>query len=273
MTRYGFIGTGSMGSMLVRRFIASGGIAPAAITASSKTMVSARALAGATGIAAMESNRAVAEHADVLFICVKPLVVRSVLAEIRSVLRPGTLLISIAGCVTLRDLEEWAGNDVRCLRVIPSVTAWQDAGVSLVAWGSRVRPEDKALVLGLLNAIGTAVETDEKDFDPYTDLTSCGPALIVSLVQEFSRAAVRTGAVPPELAEFLARETLIGTGKILAAEKMSFDEVIARVATKGGTTEEGVKVIRDRLPDVMAEMLKAMDAKRQLTSDKVAAEK
>ena len=270
MTRYGFIGTGSMGSMLVRRFIAAGQIAPAAITASSKTRVSARVLAAQTGIAAAETNRAVARDADVLFICVKPLVVRSVLAEVKDQLKPGTLLVSIAGCVTLHNLRTWAGEDVRCVRVIPSVTAEQDAGVSLVAWGDSVRPEDKALVLSLLNAIGTAVEVDEKDFDPFTDLTSCGPALIVSLVQEFSKAAVRTGAVRPDVAEFLARETLAGTGKILAAEKMPFDEIIARVATKGGTTEEGVKVIRERLPEVMDAMIRAMDAKRKLTADKVA---
>jgi competence protein ComER len=273
MTRYGFIGTGSMGSMLVKQFIATGKISPAEISASSKTGISAQALAGRTGITVAPSNRAVAENADALFICVKPLVVRSVIAEVRTVLRPGTLLISIAGCVTLADLHQWAGDAVRCVRVIPSVTAEQGAGVSLVAWGKDISPEDRVLVLGLLNAIGTAVETDEKDFDPYTDLTSCGPALIASLVQEFAQAAVRTGAVRPEMAQFLAKETLIGTAKILDAEKMPFDEVISRVATKGGTTEEGVKVLRSRLPAVMDEMLRAMDAKRQLTADKVAAEK
>ena len=269
MTRFGFIGTGSMGSMLVRQFIAAGKIAPGAITASSKTMVSAWALAAKTGITAAGSNRAVAKDADVLFICVKPLVVRSVLFEVRDQLKPGALIVSIAGCVTLENLREWAGENVRCVRVIPSVTAEQDAGVSLVAWGRDVLSEDKALVLGLLNAIGTAVETEEKDFDPFTDLTSCGPALIAALVEEFAHAAVRNGAVRPEMAEFLAMETMIGTAKILAAEKMSFDNVIARVATKGGTTEEGVKVIRERLPKVMDEMLRAMDAKRQLTANKV----
>ena len=91
-------------------------------------------------------------------------------------------------------------------------------GISLVAWGPGVRPEDKKLILCLLNAIGTAVETDEENFDLYTDLTSCGPALIVSMVQEFAASAVRTGAIPPELAEYLVKETLIGTARILDGE-------------------------------------------------------
>ncbi|PKL65592.1 MAG: hypothetical protein CVV32_03805 [Methanomicrobiales archaeon HGW-Methanomicrobiales-3] len=270
MTRYGFIGTGSMGSMLVRKFIGTGLIRPADIIASSKSGVSAQSLAGTTGITVVSSNRAVADHVDVLFLCVKPLQVRQVLGEVRDVLAKDTLLISIAGCVSLENLREWAGDHVHCIRIIPSVTAEQNAGIALVAWGRSVRPEDKKLILSLLNAIGTAVETDEEHFDLFTDLTSCGPALIVSMVQEFAGAAVRTGAVQPELAEYLARETMIGTARILAGDQMTFDEVIRRVATKGGSTEEGVKVLRARLPSTMDEVLLALDAKRRVTSENVA---
>lgn len=270
MTRYGFIGTGSMGSMLVRKFIGPGLIGPADITASSKSGVSARALAGTTGIAAVLSNRAVADQADVLFLCVKPLQIRHVLGEVRDVLGKDTLLISIAGCVSLENLREWAGDHVHCVRIIPSVTAEQNAGISLAAWGRSVRPEDKKLILGLLNAIGTAVETDEEHFDLFTDLTSCGPALIVAMMKEFAGAAVRTGAVQPELAEYLVKETMIGTARILAGDQMKFDEVIRRVATKGGSTEEGVRVLEARLPATMDEVLAALDAKRKVTAEKVA---
>jgi hypothetical protein len=106
MTRYGFIGTGSMGSMLVRKFISTGTVAPAGIAASSRTGISARALADKTGITAAPSNNAVAAGADVLFICVKPADVQSVLQEVRGVLRPEALLVSIAGSVALASLKE-----------------------------------------------------------------------------------------------------------------------------------------------------------------------
>jgi competence protein ComER len=272
MTRYGFIGTGSMGSMLVRKFIGTGLVTPHEITASSRTGISACHLAEKTGITTVPSNRTVAENADVLFICVKPLEVRGVLKEIRSVLKPGTLLISIAGCVSLMDLGEWAGDAIRYVRIIPSVTAEQNAGVSLVAWGHSVRPEDKNLVLSLLNAIGTAVETDEGNFDLYTDLTSCAPGLIAAMMREFAAAAVRTGTIRPDLAEYLVRETLVGTARILDKEQMKFDAVIARVATKGGTTEEGVRVLHDRLPAVMDELIEATFAKRRIVTERVARE-
>ena len=270
MTRYGFIGTGSMGSMLIRKIIGMGLVAPGGISASSKSWVSARALAGTTGITAERSNRTVAGNADVLFICVKPLEVRGVLDEVRDVLNHDALLVSIAGCVSLENLRDWAGDTVHCVRVIPSVTAEENAGILLVAWGHGVTPGDKKLLLGLLNVIGTAVETDEQHFDLYTNLTSCGPALIVAMMREFAGAAVRTGTIPPELAEYLVKETMVGTACILDDEQGTFDGVIERVATKGGSTEEGVKVLQARLPDVMDEVLLALDAKRRVVSEKVA---
>jgi competence protein ComER len=128
MTRFGFIGTGSMGSMLVRKLTGNGIIAPADIAASSRTGLSARALAGRTGITAAPSNTAVATGAGVLFICVRPDDVRGVLEEVRGVLEKGILIVSIAGSIPLAQLEEWAGPDHRYARVIPSVAAEQDAG-------------------------------------------------------------------------------------------------------------------------------------------------
>lgn len=270
MTRYGFIGTGSMGSMLVRKFIGTGMIARGDIVAASKTGISARALADRTGIAAASSNTAVAAGADLLFICVKPAVVRSVLEEIRGVLRPGTLVVSIAGSVTLADLEEWGGPGHRYVRVIPSVAAEQESGVSLVAWGPDMGREDRARVLSLFNAIGTAVETDEGNFDLYADLTSCAPAFIAAMMRELAQAASRTGAIQPERAEYLVRKTLAGTARVLDDETTGFDTVIARVATRGGITEEGVRVLAARLPDVFDEVLRATKEKRRVVAERVA---
>jgi pyrroline-5-carboxylate reductase len=267
MTQYGFIGTGSMGSMLIRKIIGTGRVAPSGISASSKSGNSARALAGMTGITAEPSNHSVAGNADVLFICVKPLDVRGVLEEVRHVLKHDALLISIAGCVSLENLRDWAGDSAHCVRIIPSVTAEENAGISLVAWGRGVTPGDKKLVLGLLNAISTAVEIDEQNFDLYTNLTSCGPALIVAMMREFAGAAFRTGTIPPELAEYLVKKTMVGTARILECERATFDNIIGRVATKGGSTEEGVKVLQARLPDVMDEVLLALDAKRRVVRE------
>ena len=270
MTRFGFIGTGSMGSMLIRHFIRTGVASPHEIAACSKTGVSARALADETGISARDSCRDVAEGADVVFICVRPLDVHDVLSEIRGSLSREILIISIAGCVTLADLAAWSVPGARCARIIPSVTAEEHSGISLVAWGSWVTPEDKELVFSLFSAIGTPVEIEEKHIEVYSDLTSCAPALFAAMMQEYAAAAVRKEGVPPALAEYLVRHTLIGTAWLLASKDTGFDSVISRVATRGGITEEGVKVLRNRLPSVYDELLEATLAKHELIRQTIA---
>lgn len=270
MTHYGFIGTGSMGSMLIRHFIRTGVTAPQDIAACSKAGVSARALATGTGIAVKDSGRDVAQGADVLFICVRPLDVHGVLAEIRDVLSKDTLIVSIAGCVTLADLASWSVPGARCVKIIPSVTAEEHSGVSLVAWGSWVTPEDKELIFSLFSAIGTPVEIEEKHIEVYSDLTSCAPALFAAMMQEYAAAAVRKEGVPPALAEYLVRHTLIGTAWLLASKETGFDTIISRVATRGGITEEGVKVLRSRLPAVYDELLDATLAKHELVKQTIA---
>ncbi|WML67996.1 MAG: hypothetical protein METHP_01565 [Methanoregula sp. SKADARSKE-2] len=87
--------------------------------------------------------------------------------------------------------------------------------------------------------------------------------------KELGSAAVRTGAIQPELAEYLLRETMDGTARILADKGMTFDTVIERVATPGGSTEEGVRLIASRLPGVMDEGHEVLFAKRRLVTDQV----
>ena len=269
MTRYGFIGTGSMGSMLIRQLIYTGIAAPQEITACSRTGVSAHALAAGTGIAVGESNRDVARSAEILFICVRPLDVHEVIGEIRNVLSEKTLLVSIAGCVSLADLAAWSGPGVRCARVIPSVTAEEHSGISLVAWNSLITPADKERVFSLFSAIGTPVEIEEKHIEVYSDLTSCAPALFAVMMKEYAAAAVRKEGVPPALAEFLVRHTLIGTAWLLTGKETGFEDIIRRVATPGGITEEGVKVLRNRLPAVYDELLGVTLAKHASVKDKI----
>ena len=58
--------------------------------------------------------------------------------------------------------------------------------------------------------------------------------------------------------------TFLGTAKLLQKNKMGFDELITRVATKGGISEEGLKVLNEQLPFVFDELFEATLNKHQL---------
>lgn len=62
--------------------------------------------------------------------------------------------------------------------------------------------------------------------------------------------------------------TMVGTGNLMLEKDLSFNDVVTRVATKGGITEEGTKVIYEMLPKVTDEMFDKTLEKRKLTAKK-----
>lgn len=266
--KVGFIGYGSMGSMLLNGFISSGRLASAEVIVSTRTMEKLADIKAAwPGIVIAQSN-AEAAQAKHVFICVKPADVRAILDEIQPVLRPDTHIVSIAGTVPLVSIGTLTG--CAATKVIPTVASEVRGGVSLVCHSARVMPEDAAFIEDLLRGTGGVKLLPEADFDMATELTSCMPGFIASIFQEMVEAALRhTATISRPDAEELVLQTLLGTARLLVEKSMGFDEAIARVATKGGITEEGVKVLRAGLPQVFDEMFAMTLEKRRLVQERV----
>lgn len=251
MTTFGFIGTGHMGSMLVRKFIETGAISANDIAISNRTRVKAERLAADLGVS-FKSNRDVARLSDVVFLCVRPMEVKGVLSELQDLLTPKRLLISVASDVSLKNLR--SQSRARVARAFPSMASESLKGVTLLALGDNVTDQDKALILSLFGAIGHPVEAKEDHFEVLADLTSCGPGYIAAIMQEFALAASWRG-VPRTVTEELVKETLAGTARLLESE--SFGGLVSCVATKGGITEEGVRIIREDAPQMFSRLFQA----------------
>ena len=64
--------------------------------------------------------------------------------------------------------------------------------------------------------------------------------------------------------------TMTATGSLMLSQNLSFNDVVTRVATKGGITEEGTGVIYDMFPQISDEMFNKTLAKRKKTAAKAA---
>ena len=63
-------------------------------------------------------------------------------------------------------------------------------------------------------------------------------------------------------------KTLSATSSLMLEKGMSFNEVVGRVATKGGITEEGTGVIYDSFPKTADELFDKTLEKRRITAEK-----
>ncbi len=62
--------------------------------------------------------------------------------------------------------------------------------------------------------------------------------------------------------------TVSATAELMTQKNMTFNDVVSRVATKGGITEEGAKVIYENFPNAAEEMFVKTLEKRRLTAEK-----
>jgi len=263
MTTFGFIGTGHMGCMLVKKFVETGAIGAEEILASNRTPEKRERLAEATGIRPA-GNRLVAKLSDVIFICVRPLEVRDVLSSVAYLLTSQKLVVSIASDFSLENMRTLC--PARLARAFPSMASLKLQGATLLAFGDNTTAEDRRLITGLFHAIGQAVVVEERDFGTLADLTSSAPGYFAALMREFVLAAKRRD-IPSDLAERLVKQTLLGTALLLVEE--SFAGLIESVATKGGITEEGVKVIQREAPGMFDQLFQATEVRHKQVINKI----
>lgn len=105
MNGLGFIGFGSMGSMLAREFINSGAVSQEQIIITRKDkgrLGEVKEIWENANIAGHISE--VIENAKYIFICVKPIEYKNVLEEIKPHISKEQHIVSIAGTVAIKDI-------------------------------------------------------------------------------------------------------------------------------------------------------------------------
>ncbi len=141
MKTWGFIGAGKMASALVHGMLRAE-IAPAnAIFASDPLPAARSTLATEAGITVFESNLDVVKHSNVLVLAVKPQSMNHVLAELRPVITPEHLVVSIAAGITIESIVHGLGRHSRVIRVMPNTPALVGEGISAFAPGGGVAPK------------------------------------------------------------------------------------------------------------------------------------
>lgn len=101
--RVGFIGAGQMAEALARGFINKGVIKAENVYATD-IVAERRSVFESFGTNPVESNAAVVDNSDVVFISVKPQYVGPVLKEVKGNIRQDQIIVSIAAGITLQSL-------------------------------------------------------------------------------------------------------------------------------------------------------------------------
>ena len=260
----GIIGYGSMGRMFYEKMHGSTLIGDAEFYVSNRTQEKIAHLQGTCNVC--ENNRQVAEQADILFLCVRPGDMKGILLEIKDSLKEDALLVSPNGSILLEQLSKI--YDGKIAKVIPCVTAEVNQAQTLVCYNEKVSEADKKVLHELFSCMGTVIELPEQEMGMGAELVSCMPGFLAAIFRELCASAKKHTSLPEEEIARMVLHTVVGTGTLMLEKGYSFHGVVERVATKGGITEEGTKVIEAQFPKVADEVFEKTLEKRRQTTEK-----
>ncbi|MFC0215847.1 late competence protein ComER [Paenibacillus chartarius] len=267
----GFIGTGSMGSILIEAFIQSGVLNPEQIIVGNRTAAKAERLAEAyPGMRVAVSNAELVEESDLVFLCIKPSEYKCVIDEIKDVAQPGQIVVSITSPVLIRHLESQLTCKV--MKMIPSITNYALSGATLMIFGERLSDSDKVMLENMLAHISAPIAVTEEYTRICSDLSSVGPAFLSYFVQQFIDAAVEKTGIPRGVATQLASEMVLGTGKLLTTGGFDPVSLQKRVTVPGGITEAGLRLMDSELDGMFDRLVKATHAKYDEDVEKIEAQ-
>lgn len=200
-------------------------------------------MAGVTSVADIKSLPADFKP-DVVVFAVKPQILGDIIADYKEF--DQALFLSIAAGKPIAFFEEHLGNSAKIVRSMPNTPAAIGMGATVATANARVSDNDRKNAEKLLSAVGTFfwVE-DEALLNPVTALSGSGPAYVFLLIEAMTAAGTKIG-LSPDMAEKLARQTVIGSAA-LAAESADITAATLRqnVTSPGGTTAAALKVLMD----------------------------
>jgi competence protein ComER len=258
--KIGVIGTGNMGRILIEALIDGKAISPSFMNVTNRTLSKAMNIKEVyKNIAVLSDAKSVARVSDVLFLCIKPKDIHSVLTDIKPFLLSEKCVVSITSPISVNQIESVV--DCSVARAIPSITNRALAGVSLLTFGNSCTGEWKDKLLQLFEAISTPVSINEDITRVGSDIVSCGPAFFSYLTQRFINAAVAETKIDEATATTLASEMLIGLGELLRKGFYTLPTLQQKVCVQGGVTWEGIKVLDAELGDVFEHLFQATHTK------------
>ncbi len=169
------------------------------------------------------------------------------------------VFLSIMAGRTIGGIGALLGTEAAIVRAMPNTPAAVRQGVTVACAGAGVSVPQRTLCDRLLQAIGVVTWADDEALlDPVTAVSGSGPAYVFLLAELLEQAAVEQG-IPAEMARLLARQTVAGSGALLAASTEDTAALRRAVTSPAGTTEAALKVLMapDAWPAAMSRAIAA----------------
>jgi len=180
---------------------------------------------------------------DIVIVAVKPQDFPVLAQSIKPYLKDTQIIFSVMAGITLATLQSYLSCP-KIVRCMPNIPTQIGMGMTVFTASATVDRKELFIIQNLINTTGKSVYVEnEKLIDAATAISGSGPAYVFYFMQSMIKAAVGLGFNESE-AELLVNQTFMGSVAIQNSYSLSNADWIAKVASKGGTTEKALQVFQ-----------------------------
>ncbi|WP_264520674.1 pyrroline-5-carboxylate reductase [Flavobacterium sp. N1994] len=177
---------------------------------------------------------------DIVILAVKPQDFGSLAQTIKPYLKDSQIIFSVMAGITISKIAK----ELPCTKIVrsmPNIPTQIGMGMTVFTASANVDRKELFIIQNLINTTGKSVYVEnEKLIDAATAISGSGPAYVFYFMQSMIKAAIDLGFNESE-AELLVNQTFMGSVAIQNSYSLSNEEWIAKVASKGGTTERALQ--------------------------------
>lgn len=239
----GFIGCGNMGRAMMSGALDKGWTTAERVVIHTHRKETMDTLAAQYGVAVADSNRALAENADIIVLAVKPNIYADVLADIREVLTEGQIILAIAPAYSIASIAALVQNEgVRVARAMPNTPAQIGEGMAGLAFSDNMTEAERALVQSFFESFGKVAVVREDAMHAVGSVSGSSPAFVYMVIEGMAEGAIKLG-IPAKDAYTFAAQSVLGAAALVLETGEHPAVLRDAVCSAGGTTIAGVAAL------------------------------
>ena len=251
--KLGVIGTGNMGGAIIDGLMNNGMISPNNLQLSNRDIDKANVFYDKYKTPVMSAEEVI-ERSDIILIAVKPKDIDSLVPILKKY--NDKVIISVLAGITIDYFRNNLYKNIQVARVMPNIPSTISKGVVSISYSDNITGESRVVVDNIFGSIGEVYHVEERLINISTGLSGSSPAYMFLIIDAIARVGVDYG-MDRDTAINMVIDTMIGSAMYMRDySDIDADALVSKVTSKGGTTIEGLKVLKDR--DVLQDISSAI---------------
>jgi len=227
----GFIGGGRVTRVILGGFKRAGKMPRRVVVSDTNIEVLNKLKEGFPEISIAPSDNKGPASKDIVFVALHPPVASDVLREIKSYLKPESIIVSLAPKLTIAKISERLEGFDRVVRILPNAPSIVNAGYNPIAFSQGLSETEKKQLISMFSILGECPSVSEKKLEGYAILTAMGPTYLWFQLYELQEIGKLFGLNSQEAVDGVSKMAM-GAVKTMRESGLSPAEVMDLIPVK-----------------------------------------